>query len=278
MKRKKSGCQKGDTSLGVGSGHRWYQSGGALEFFTVASLIPRFAPSLTCSISANFPQHPINWVIRVPSPNKTPRQTADEVARNFFGVKDNYTKAQAIRQNLLCALIVPVLVPALFLLKFGEVGPLGWGTTVFFFVYPLLTALGLFFKDRTEYHTPISLQGGWLDRLGSFWLVACVFGPFLGWFFTTGTIPITLGSWQWLYGLRIFFAAVVPLILALPLTRYLSGKATLIALPLLIVITLLPISSAMNVSLDLWQGPQVQPIGNNGEPVMLLTHTRRVIS
>ena len=204
-------------------------------------------------------------------------QAADEVARDVFGVKDEITKQHVIRDCLSSIPIVLVLIPAIFWLRFGEVGPLGWATTIFFEAYLVLTAVGLFFKDRTEYHSPVQLHGGFFDRLGSVWMVACVFGPLLGWFFTTGTIPITLTTWRFLFGSRVFFAAIVPLVTALPLTRYLKGKSIFIGLPILLIITLLAVSSAMNVSLDLWQGPQVRPIGNGGVPVVLLAHTGRVL-
>lgn len=205
------------------------------------------------------------------------KKIADDVARELFGVTDENTKECVIRECLVSTLIVFILVPAIFYLEFGEVGPLGWGTTIFFELYLLLTAIGLFFKDRTEYHSHVKIKGGLLDSMGSFWLVACVFGPLFGWFFTTGTIPITVSSWKWLFGFRVFFAAVLPLILALPLTRYLKGKSIMFGLPILLIITALAISSAMNTSLDLWQGPQVRPIGIGGEPVLLLRHSGRVL-
>ena len=44
----------------------------------------------------------------------------------------------------------------------------------------------------------------------------------------------------------------------MPLTRYLRGKAILIALPLLVIVTLLPIWSVADVSGDLWQGSIVR--------------------
>jgi hypothetical protein len=163
----------------------------------------------------------------------------------------------------------------LFYLRFREVGPLGWGTTIFFIVYFLLCAVGLYFRPRTAYHSPVTLRGDWLDRMGSFWLVGCAFGPFFGWIITTGVFPITLNSWRWLYGLRVIMAAAVPIILALPLTRYVRGKSALVALPLLVCVTLLPVSSAMNVSRDLWEGPIVQQARSTGQPELYLKHTER---
>lgn len=166
-----------------------------------------------------------------------------------------------------------ILIPALFYLRFGEVGPLGWGTTAFFVAYCLVAAIALYFGPRTEYHTPVPLRGDWLDRIGAFWLVACVFGPLLGWIITS-VVPITLEAWRWLYDVRVFLAAGLPLITALPLTRYVRGKAAWIALPLLIVITLLPIWTAVDTGRDLWAGPIVRQTPD-GQAELYLKYTNQ---
>ena len=167
-----------------------------------------------------------------------------------------------------------MLVPLAFYLRFRHIGPLGWGTTVFFDVYCLLTAVGFIFPTAYRIPFAVPLQGDLLDRIGAFWLVGCAFGPFFGWIVTTGVIPITPTTWSWLYALRVFLAAGIPLLLALPLTRYVRGKSAWVALPLLVGVTLLPISSAMNVSLDLWEGP-VRQVESSGGPGLYLKHTKR---
>ncbi len=218
-----------------------------------------------------------------PEPNReSPDETARKVARIFFGVDgDDVSRGKVIRRLLLSAILSAVLVPLFFYLRFGEVGPLGWGTTIFFVVYCLLAAIGLYFLPRPEYHTPVALRGDWVDRLGSLWLVSCAFGPFFGWILTSA-VPLTVVSWRWVYGLRVLLAAGLPLITALPLTRYLRGKAVMVALPILLIVTLLPIWSAVNVSRDLWEGPvvkQVQMVNNPTETVreLYLPHTNQVI-
>ena len=205
----------------------------------------------------------------------TPREVADGVAETYFGVTDEASRRRVIRQCLLGAAEAGVVTPSLFYLRFRAVGPLGWGTTVFFVVYLLLTAVGLYFRPRTEYHSPVPLRGDWLDRVGACWLVGCVFGPFFGWVITSGAFPVTQSSWQWMYGLRVLLAAAVPVMLALPLTRYVRGKSTLVALPMLVCVTLLPVSSAMNVSLDLWEGPLVRRAESTGRSELYLKHTGR---
>ena len=117
----------------------------------------------------------------------------------------------------------------------------------------LLWALGLFFLPRTEYHSPVRVRGDWLDRIGAFWLVGCVFGPFFGWV-VFQLWPMTPTSWHWGYGLRAFLAAGLPVLLALPLLRYARGKSSLVVLPLLLVITLLPVSTAIGSIQDLLRG------------------------
>jgi hypothetical protein len=205
----------------------------------------------------------------------TPDEVVDQVAKTYFGVTDEFSRRRVISQCLLGSAEAAVLTPCLFYLRFRHVGPLGWSTTVFFVVYLLLTAIGLYFRPRTEFHSPVPLRGDWRDRVGAFWLVGCVFGPFFGWVVTSGAFPITQSSWQWMYGLRVLLAAVVPLMLALPLMRYVRGKSAAMALPLLVGVTLLPISSAMNVSLDLWEGPIVRHAGSRGQSELFLKHTGR---
>lgn len=214
----------------------------------------------------------------MPSTNNadpSPKETADQVAKAFFGVgSDKASHQTAIRQLLVGAVECAVLIPLLFYWRFGNIGGLGWGTTIFFVAYCLLAATGLYFRSRTEYHTPVRLRGDWADRIGAFWLVSCVFGPLLGWIITSA-FPITVTTWRWLYALRVIVAAGAPLITAVPLTRYLRGKATWVALPLLVVITLLPIWSAVNVSRDLWEGPMVRQVQSADQPELYLQYTEQ---
>src|SRR5438270_6562376 len=111
-------------------------------------------------------------------PNKAARQTAATVVRSFYRQQtDPDSIKRNVRRWLIGAVWAVVLVPLLFYLRFGTVGPLGWGMTVFFVAYCLVAATGLHFLVRPEYHTPVAWRNDWLDRIGAFWLVACAFGP-----------------------------------------------------------------------------------------------------
>jgi hypothetical protein len=193
------------------------------------------------------------------APTKTPQETSDAMARVFASVTDDESRQRAIRDWLSSIVPTTVLIPFVFYIRFGTIGPLGWGLTVFFDVYCLLWAVGLYFRPRTEYHSPVKLRGDWRDRVGAFWLVGCAFGPFFGWLVTEAW-PLTTGSWHWRYGLRAFLAAGLPVVLALPLLRYARGKSSMVAFPLLLAITLLPVSTAIGSIQDLFEGPVVRQV------------------
>jgi len=202
-----------------------------------------------------------------PAPEQDPQAAAEAVARGYLKLDtDPASLRRAALRFVIGAVESAVLIPLIFKLRFGVVGDLGWGTTVFFVAWCLLAAVGLFFQKRPEFHTTVKLRGDWLDHLGAFWLVACAFGPFFGWL-AVNVLPVTAASWAAVYGLRLFLAAGLPLLTAIPLTRYITGKSAWVSLPLLVLVTLLPISSAWNTSRDLREGPQ------GG----VLVHTRRAL-
>jgi hypothetical protein len=208
-------------------------------------------------------------------PGKKPEEVADQVASTYFGVgTDKASRNRTIRQLILGAIVCAVVIPILFYWSFGEVGGLGWGTTIFFVAYCLLAAIGLYFRPRPEYHTPVRLHGDWADKVAAFWLVSCVFGPFLGWVITSA-FPISVDSWRWLYDLRLLLAAGLPLLTALPMIRYLRGKMILVALPILVIVTMLAIWSTVNVGRDLLHGPILRQIPSTGQIELYLQYTAR---
>jgi hypothetical protein len=161
---------------------------------------------------------------------------------------------QLVKRFLLGSIWAAALTPLLFYLKFGSVGWFAIGFTVFLVVLCWLFALGLFFQTRTEYHTNVPMERSLADRIGAFWLVACAFGPFFGWIVTA--IPPTEASWKWQYLGRAFLAVILPVITAVPLVPYARGKSALIAIPLVLIITALPIVSCLWVLADLNGGPE----------------------
>jgi hypothetical protein len=209
-------------------------------------------------------------------------QTAERVVRSFFRQQ---TDAASIKQNvrrwLIGAVWAVVLIPLLFYLRFGEVGPLGWGVTIFFAVYCLLSAMGLYFLVRPSYHTPVKLRNNWLDHIGAFWLVACAFGPLFGWILTS--FSLTESTWRWLYWGRVGLCIGLPVLTALPLLRYVRGMGAPLMLAILLGVTALPVWSGWSTWQDLQAGPITRPARgatSSGRFVeeLYLPHTERMLA
>jgi hypothetical protein len=196
----------------------------------------------------------------------TADQSLAQPPANVVRLTQSYFKVSATKESatrmarrfLIGAVCMAVLIPALFYLQAGRLDALSWGFTIFSVVLFLLMALGFFFMHRTEYHTPVAMRGDWLDKLGGFWLVACGFGPLLGWMITSPLLGVTLDSWRWQYTARVALSVGVPILTAMPLLRYARGKTAIIALPLLLGLTSLPVLTGAWSLWDLLAGPVVR--------------------
>ena len=191
-----------------------------------------------------------------PGPNEADRE---RILAQYFKVPSiKGDNRQLIKRFLLGALWSAVLTPLIFYLRFGEIDSFAIGFTIFLVVLCLLFALGFYFQTKTQYHTQVEMRGTFADRIGAFWLVACAFGPFIGWIITV--VGVTETSWRCQYLSRVFFAVVLPIITAVPLVPYARGRAVLVAIPLLLIVTVLPISSCLWVLADLHDGAQTMRV------------------
>lgn len=189
-----------------------------------------------------------------PSPDERP--DSEQVVARYFKVDSlNDDNSRLVRRYLFAAVEAAIAIPLLFYWQFGQVSWFAIGFTLFLAVLCLLIAVGLFFQTRASFHTRVPAANKIGDRIGAFWLVACAFGPFFGWLITA--VPPSAGSWRGQYLSRVFLAVVLPVLTAIPLLRYARGKAALIALPLLLGITALPILSCWWVIGDLHDGAAV---------------------
>jgi hypothetical protein len=209
------------------------------------------------------------------------RSNARKIERGSLDVADEQASDKGdIRHWLLGIGWIIVLIPLIFFLRFGHVGPMGWGLTVFLVVLSLLISVGIFFRGRPAYHTPVGVRGGWLDRIGALWLVACAFGPAFGWALTA--FPLTHSTWRWMYGGQVLLAVVLPSVTALPLLRYVRGRGAPIMLALLIGVTALPVWSGWAALRDLTAAPVRQTAhptspGTQVDSAWHLPHTGRVL-
>jgi hypothetical protein len=189
------------------------------------------------------------------SPHSQDQLERERILARYFNVASiEGDNRQLGKRFLLGAVWAAILTPLLFYLKFGTLNWFSISFTIFLVVLCLLFALGFFFQTKTEYHTKVAMEGNLADRIGAFWLVACAFGPFLGWIITA--FPPTEISWNWQYLARAFLSVILPVVTAVPLVPYARGKAAMVAGPLLVVITALPITSCLWVLADLNDGPE----------------------
>jgi hypothetical protein len=199
--------------------------------------------------------NPTERTLSMKIPPKKRPDAAHAIAKTFFGASGNAKQDRHLIQRYLVG--VPgslIIIPLLFYIGTGQVGPLGWGLAIFLGIYCLLAATGLHFLHRPEYHSPVALRGGWADRIGAFWLMACAFGPFLSWVLLN-VVPVTLENWRWVYGIQVFLSIILPVMTAVPMLRYVKGKGAPIMLLILLGVTSLPVFSALPALRDLPSGP-----------------------
>ena len=90
-------------------------------------------------------------------PGTAATRTAEAVARTGLQTGSGPAPlARHIRRGLLGVVSSVIFIPLIFYLRFGIVGPLGWGLTVFLSAVSLLVEVGLYFRARPEYHTPVA--------------------------------------------------------------------------------------------------------------------------
>ncbi len=183
------------------------------------------------------------------------RERRERILARYFNLASiKGDNRQLVKRFLWGAVWAAVLTPLLFYLKFGRLNWFSISFTIFLVALCLLFALGFFLQTKTEYHTQVQMEGTLADRIGAFWLVACAFGPFFGWIITA--FPPTQISWKWQYLARAFLSVILPVVTAVPLAPYVRGKAALVAVPLLVLVTALPITSCLWVLADLNDGPE----------------------
>ena len=170
---------------------------------------------------------------------------------------DTGKNRRSVRAFVIGAAQAAVLIPFLFYLHFGEIDAFALSFTGFIVVLCLLVALGYSIPDRPDRHTQADAKVGHVGRVGSFWLVACAFGPFFGWLVTEG-FTLTEENWRWRYVVRALLCVALPVLCALPLLRYVRGKYWHVALLLLSGVTALAAWSGLNTLLDLREGPTVR--------------------
>jgi len=159
---------------------------------------------------------------------------------NPDGVETDATLWIMVPQMLFSIGLSSVLLLLAFWLEFGELGGFAYGFIIFLAVFQVLMVIGFRFRNRTEYQVKGPSTLSIWDKIGGFWLIACAFGAFFGWVSGSVGASIVPDYKAAFYYLAAFFSIVLPVVTMLPNLRYLSGKTMMIQIPLLTVITILP--------------------------------------
>jgi hypothetical protein len=149
---------------------------------------------------------------------------------------------------------VALFVPALFWFRYGD---LRFGPAVAGFL--LLLVLGVqFLPELNRKYGPEqaaqTVKRGPFDALGVVWLLAIPFAPFIAW--VIGSLStVNAHTWRWVLGTKAFLCVALPLVCALPLLRYVRGRAAPYSLLILFLGTIFPVSIGWPSAADFLRGP-----------------------
>ncbi|MDQ6787822.1 MAG: hypothetical protein M3033_13530 [Acidobacteriota bacterium] len=157
----------------------------------------------------------------------------------------------------------------LFYINFGEINwyAISFATAISTFI--ILAKAGLYANEKDSRYAPINCNNvgdhDWLDKITLAGIMFYVFGPFFGWFLTGATM-FSHGEedWRLQYGIRVCLSIVIPVLTAIViLVFYIKRFAFWVYLPIILIITALPVWSGLNSLLDLIYGAQTQIISHN---------------
>jgi hypothetical protein len=152
---------------------------------------------------------------------------------------------------LAAILISAALILLRFWFYFGELSFFACGFVIFTSVLQILIIVGLRFQNRMDFHTTKSVRNNWFDKLGAWWLVACAFGAFFGWI--CGNLANAFPAFKMvILTAEIFFTIFLPIITMLPNLRYVGAKASVVQIPILFFVTVLPMLVGLNSLFTIW--------------------------
>jgi hypothetical protein len=172
--------------------------------------------------------------------------------QNFFGDINAEASLWVLVSKAAASIVFSfVLVLIIFWLQFGEIPGLAYGFGIFLVVFQILMILGLRFADRPAIDVENRVKYRWIDLTGAWWLVACAFGAFIGWIagYLAQGYPRHKEAFQIA---KVVFTIVIPVLTMLPNFRYIRKNAAFIQVPIIIIVTLLPVLLGIPTALLLW--------------------------
>src|SRR5438270_352493 len=161
--------------------------------------------------------------------------------------------------GLTCSAQLTIFLLWLFYGYFGEINLYIFCLTFFFDAVFIALSLRAYLIDRKSRPAPDETSALRRDWLAIITVVGFVFQyvlPVVGW----GIAPLSVETnWRTIYVVRVLCAVVVPTISGLLMLFFLFRRAALlIYIPLVLLITALPVWSGLNSALDLRDGPRVR--------------------
>lgn len=143
-----------------------------------------------------------------------------------------------------------VFLIGLFWLQFGVVDGFAWLIAIIAAGFQILLVIGLRHKDRLN-EGPYVRGNATLDMIGALWLVAVVFGAVIGWF--TGSLAVSIPAAAIpFHAVTVLLTIVLPFLTSLPNYRYVNGSRAIIMLPMLLILTALPMLLGIASVRALW--------------------------
>ena len=157
----------------------------------------------------------------------------------------------------------------LFYISFGEINWYAISFAIAILTFICLAKFGIYANNNDSRFAPINCNNVedyyWLNKITMAGIMFYVFGPFFGWFLTGATLFLHgEENWRLQYEIRVFLSCVIPALTAgVILVFYIKRFAFWVYLPVILIITGLPVWSGLNSMLDLFYGAQTQIIRHN---------------
>lgn len=126
-----------------------------------------------------------------------------------------------------------------FYFTFGELPVFPFAVVIFLDVMVTLVIIGDRFAAQKEPEADQRAVFGILDKIGGFWLFACIFSPLSSWGIAN-LGKFAANNQQIILIIAGSISLIIPLLTMLPNIRYVNGRSAYIQIPIIIIVTALP--------------------------------------
>lgn len=165
---------------------------------------------------------------------------------------------------------IAAIVPGLFWLRFGA-WRFGFGLAAFLVLLVIavqfIPALDWKYGDG---QAALKVKPRVFDRLAVVWLLAIPFAPFFAW--VIGSLAtVNVRTWRVVLGSQALLCVALPVVCALPLLRYVRGRAAPYSLLILLLGTMFPVSFGWSPAADVVRGPRWESVEVSGSARVHMT-------